>query len=782
MNEREKQQRIHRNRKRKKRNLTKLRSGKLIFIGFIFVLCFMGLLVRVVYLKYKFGGDFERRAMRQQIAGGSTDYVGVINPIRGSIYDRNKQALANSIVVYKAILDIRKLLLREEKEINTCLQTLNELLGIPMEQLKEITAADALGNPINDTQYYILAKGVSQKLATELKEKKLPDLWFEEDSRRVYLHKSLASSVIGFIRGGEAAYGLESRYNEYLTGEPGRSFRTFDGEKNVVSQQIPAKDGYSLITNLDLVMQQYAEDAVLQAGLEYNPENAFALIMNPKTAEIYAMAQYPAVDSNNPSDLAGLSSERLRQELTDLPQREQLDKLIPLWANYGVTSTFEPGSIFKPVVVAAALEENIIKPDDIFDCAGTINVRGSNIPCFNNTVHGRQNLTQVLANSCNVAMIKISEKLGRDLFFKYRTDFGFGEKTDIDLPAEADVSDPRVMYTLSQLNPVELATSSMGQGSNTTAIQAINAFSAVINGGNLMKPFLVSQIVDRQGNLVKEFLPTIQKKVISQETSDFLRKALQSVVTPTGTGHKAYIEGYSIGGKTGTGQQGRGENEKVTVSFIAYLPVEDPEIIAMMLINKPEEDIQGSTSAAPLLKEILQKLINYKAIKPSAGESTENLSLEKGSFLLKDYRGVSILETIKELNTQKLDFEIIGHGSIVTETLPTAGAAVSPGTKVFINISEGSGGASLVQTPSVLQMRPEEAVELIKQAGFIPIIVEDPVATPSPSGSPAPTASAKPSSSSSPSPSPATEKRVYEQMPGPEIKIQPGVEIKLKVR
>ncbi len=756
---------MRKRRKKKKISPERKRRAKMISIGFFIILLFVALLIRIGYLKVKYSGVYEKRAMRQQISG-SNDIVGAVNPNRGSILDRNKQTIASSIVVYNIFLDIRKLVTRKLEEQTACIESLSQMLAIPLDQLKDLIRTDAEGRAVNDTSYYILAKGIARKLAMEIQELKLPNVWLEEDSKRVYLHKNLAAGVIGFLRG-DTLWGLESKYNEYLVGEPGRVFRTFDGENNVITQQIPAKDGYSLITNLDIVIQQIAEEAVLTAGKEYTPRSSSVIVMNPYTGEIYAMAQYPSVDINVPSDINSLTDENMRLELAGLSQTEQLDKLYRVWQNYNITATFEPGSIFKPVVVAAALEEGILKPEDTFTCNGAIYVSGQRIGCHYEPGHGTQNVTQVLANSCNPAMVEIAQRLGRDLFYKYRTDFGFAERTDIDLPAEESVSSPSVMYTLSQLNISELSTSGFGQGFSNTAIQAINAFSAVINGGNLMKPYIVSQVVDRNDSLVKEFLPTVQKKVISQETSNFMRKALQSVVTPTGTGKRAQIEGYNIGGKTGTAQQGDRSLKEEVLTFIAYLPVEDPEIIAMALIDRPAFATEGgSASAAPMLKAVLQKIINYKAIKPSSGDSTENLDLESNSFVLKDYKGLKVGETIKSLNSYKLDFKIIGNGNVVTSTTPQAGAGVSPGTTIYLTVIDDDEG-ELVPVPNVIGLTAIEATEFLLQAGFVPVVDDkSPVSE---------NDEAKPEGE-------VVEKRVYEQMPGPDIKLRKGIEIKLKVK
>ncbi|MDR1532157.1 MAG: PASTA domain-containing protein [Clostridiales bacterium] len=709
-----------------------VRNIKLVAIGCVvtgFLVYFTGL---IIYTKAEYGAEYERKAIDQEYNTYSTETVIPAN--MGNINDRNNEALALSYIIYSVNLDIRQLYAQPEDVRAKTLETLNEILEMPLPELQDYLKIDALtGKLVRDTNYCIIARNVPAAKIEALKAADPRCVYIEENSKRAYPHNSLAAQTIGFIRGGNY-WGLENTYKEYLSGTPGRMFRAYNSEKGVATQKQEPQDGYTLITTLDTTIQTFAEEAVRKSFLEYNPKRSAIIVMNPKTGEVLAMAQSDSFDLNNPADLAalqwsdlqtGLDAETLSEALS---KEEQFNRLNEMWSNYAISSTFEPGSIFKPIVVAAALEENIITPEDEFVCYGSRLIGGTELECWKKKSeggHGRLDVTGALKYSCNVALMDIGEKLGKDLFYKYQREFGFGEKTGIDLPGELSVSSPSLLYPLSALRPVELATSSFGQGFNNTAIQAITAFSAVINGGSLLKPYLVSRIVDSNGNIIKENLPTIQRKVISQSTSDYMRAAMQSVVTPDGTGRRAVINGYSIGGKTGTAQQGPREKEEYVLSFIGYFPAEDPEYIALAIIDRPEVYLEGSTSTAPMLREVMENIINYKGLRPT-GEvlESETAAQALGQVMVEDYIGRDVAMVTKSLNAKKFAFELIGSGDIVTGQLPPPESMVPEGTKIMLTITN-TANTELNAVPFVVGLTLPVAVDRLKSAG-LSVYVENP--------------------------------------------------------
>ncbi len=709
---------------------------RIVFLGVSFCLLLAALSIRIGYIKYTYGASWEKKAITLQITG-KNNVESVINPNRGSILDRNRQSLAVSSTVYNVVIDVRLLVNRSAEAQERTLTTLSNVLSLPLAELQHAVSINPeTGKPVKDTNYYIIARQVMPKTVDEIKAGNVVDVIFVDDTKRNYIHGSMAAQVLGFVRG-NSPWGLEATYNKDMTGEPGRLFRMYDNDNNVVTEQIPPKQGYSVVTNIDLSIQQIAETAVKKAGDEYETINTAVLVMNPMTGEVLAMAQYPDFDLNDPMNPELITNARFRSELDALPKEKQPDKFYSVWKNFNIASTFEPGSIFKPIVVAAALEENKISLSSKFFCGAKINVNGTDIPCWNANGHGSQTLTEAMANSCNVALIQIVQMLGRDLFFKYRNDFGYGEKTGIDLPGEEEVSSPSVMYTLNALRPVELATSSMGQGFNNTPIQAINSFATVINGGNLMKPYVVSQVIDTSGNVVRQNSPQVQRKVISKETSDIMRSMLQQVVTPTGTGRRAVIQGYNIGGKTGTGQQGIRSENRYTLSFVAYLPTENPEIIALAIINEPKTYMEGSTSAAPMLRQVLLDIIKYKNIKPSGEVSPkDDLTIGETYVALENYAGKNVADATKSLNKYEFDYEMVGSGEIVKSQIPAAGAMVSASSRVYLYLAEENSG-TLAIVPNTAGLTVESAVEAIEKVGFKPkVYVEPPKATPKPKAAP----------------------------------------------
>lgn len=721
---------------------------KLYLTAFILLFLIIILDWRIAFIKIKYGDEYEKKAIEQQVKQGLDIAT---KAKRGSILDRNMQNISASNTVYNVILDVRILSKQNKKICDKTLTELNKSLDISMEKLNGYMAFDKDKKLVNDTNYLIIAKNISRKKMSDIEKKNLVGVYFEEDTMRFYTHNDLAAQTIGFIHG-DTLCGLEKTYNEDLTGTSGRIFRTYDTQNNVVSQNIPAQDGYSIVTTLDLNIQKFAQDAIDEAGEKYRAEHAAVIIMNPNTGEIIAMAQYPSFNLNNPTEISDLTSQTLRTKLEALSKEEQLNNLYNVWNNFNVSGTFESGSIFKPIVVASALDQNIITPNSTFYCGGSIDVLDRKIHCGKRSGHGTQDVTHVLSNSCNVGMIQIIQKLGKEQFYRYQKDFGYADKTSIDLPAEQSAKS--LVYTLNQLNPVELATSSMGQGFNNTPIQAINSFAAVINGGNLMKPYLVSQIIDNEGKVIKKNNPTIMRKVISQETSDFMRNALKSVVTE-GTAKSGIIEGYNIGGKTGTGEQGKRGSGMYTYSFIGYLTIEDPQYIAIALIDKPPAN--QVASAVPIVKDIFEKIIKYKQIKSSSNSP----ALFKEAFLLEDYKGKNLKATIKKLNDQSLDYDIVGSGGkIVDSQNPIAGTPVEANSKIYLYVSNQKDNDKLVQVPQLIDLSLNQAVEILNKNGFEPVII-------------------KSENDDQVSESDLT---ITEQMPTSGIKLEEGTQIKLYVQ
>jgi len=703
--------------KNKNQQLIRIRRQKLILFAMsVIMVVLMG---RIAYIKVVHGEEYEDAAKNQQ----TDDYDNVIVANRGSIVDRNNQAFAVSTRVYDLALDVRVLVQYDDAEIEKTLSGLTDIdfLGLDYNTLKTYTVKDANGVPAADTHWKVLAKKLSREQKEQIEAMGLKGVVFGADTKRSYPLGTVAADVVGFIRG-DSSWGLESEYNTVLSGVNGREYKTYDGSSSAVIQTVEAQDGSTVVTTLDYTIQQYAEQAVKKAVEDYSPNHAAVLVMNPTTGEVYAMADSPTFDPNNPSDPESVdTSEEFAQKWEGLSDEDQYNYLMDSWKNFNISYTFEPGSIFKPMVVAAALEEGVISKTDTFYCSGSKTVYDRVISCWQKSGHGTETLEQVLANSCNVAMMDIGEKLGTHLFYKYQRDFGFGEKTGIDLPGEASAS--TLLYAEDAIGPVDLATMSFGQSFNCTPIQVLSAFSAVINGGNLMQPYVVSKIIDSGGNVTYEKNPTLIRKVISEDTSDTVRQYLQSVID-VGTGSKAKIEGYAIGGKTGTAQQAIRANEEYTVTFVGFLPVDNPQIIAIAIIDKPSVYTEGSASAAPMLKGLLENIIKYVGIQKTetVNESSDS---SKSTVVLDDLTQYSTNEAIKYLTLKGLNYQVVGEGSEVTSSAPHAGTEVQEGSSIILYVTKAPGEDNTIQVPNVLGRNYDEAVGAIMNAGLSPVVEGD---------------------------------------------------------
>ena len=719
---------------KKLNNNTKIKKTMNIKIGFLsFVLMLFCLILvgRIYYIKDTYGEEYEQAAIRQQVTK-SNDIV--IPPIRGSILDRNKQPLAISTTVYNVAVD--PIMMQEidqkekEKKENgievknikeNTISILSENLGIEKDFLYDIFSI----NPeTGELKYPVRFKYIKKGISREEKEN-LQNLGavtstavvYEKDFKRTYVMDTVASNVIGFVRG-DAKWGLESKYDKEMSGIAGRSFRTYNSDSNVTSNDILAEDGSSIVTTLDYTIQQYAEQIAQKAMLDHNPEEVSIIVMNPNSGEIYAMAQGNTFNGNDPANPVALEKNpQFSEKWENMTPEERSEYLNSTWKNFAVSSTLEPGSIFKPMIVAAALEEGVISSNTTFQCNGGLQIADWYIQCHLRTGHGLLDVEGVLAQSCNVGMMELAQKLGKDKFYKYQKDFGVGELTGIDLPAESGNSST-IMYSLDKIGPTELATMSFGQSFNVTPIQILNAFCSIINGGKLMRPHIVSQIVDCKGNIIKDVQPEIIRRVISQNTSDIVRKDMESTLT-VGTGKKAYIEGYAIGGKTGTAQQGRREDYIHSISFISYYPVDNPEIISMVLIHKPAEYIDGVTSPAPYMKELMENIINYKSYEPDyLIENNNEENNQSSTAIVGDYIGGSAYDAVNDIEKKGLNYDIIGSGNTITNQVPHSGVSVDNGSTILLYVTKDEREGEIEKVPDVLNKTYDEAVSILKQSGF----------------------------------------------------------------
>ena len=670
-------------------------TRRIFCLAFLFTLTCMGFIGKVAYLKVVKGDEFEKR-VTQRAAG--IEYE--IQPLRGNIVDRNGKNLVVSAIAYDVILDPYVLLQSTKEEQETTLNTLSGELDINKKELEDIVAK------FPESKHKIVKKEISSEIGKSLQSKKLKGLWLQETFVREYPKETLASQTIGFFnKNKRGQYGIEQQYDDIMTGFTGRVFPKLQEGNIVTSESVSAQGGHTLVVTIDEVIQQYLEEALQKSAIQFKSTNAAAIAINPNTGEILAMGSYPTYNPNKYNDISELVGQEVWAALNDEQKGEKLNEV---WKNYNIHMTYEPGSTFKPVVIAAALEEGIISPQEQFYCPGFKEIAGERIRCAKRSGHGNINLEEAIAFSCNVAMMEIAQKLGSEKFISYQKDFGLGEVLGVDLPGE----EAGILHKYEQLGPVELATASFGQSFNMTPLQLITAFSATINGGKLMRPYVLSQVIDEDGNIIEENKPFLKRKVISKEVSDVIREQAESVVT-SGTGKPAAIAGYRIGGKTGTAQKLPREANEYIFSFAGYAPIENPQIAILVLFDETEIYGEGVGLAARVFKEMMEKILPYLGIQPV--ESIPGAFDE--TVQIPDFTGQDIYEVSKTLELEKLDYEPIGIGKQVKTQYPKPGVVIplESTIKLYFTSSEPE---NCVVVPDFIGMTLQEAQAQARSHGF----------------------------------------------------------------
>lgn len=608
---------IRRSRRKKPKKLLRRMHNKLYIVFGVLCILFVALIFRLMYIEYTSGEKYEKIVLSQQ------EYDSTIIPYkRGDIVDSKGTVLATSVDVYNVILDSKVLHANEEKISSTIAYLTQCFPEITADQVnQEIT-----DNP--DREYTVLAKHVSyeEKAAFEAlmngedTKDQIAGIWFEKEYTRTYPYNSLASAMIGFANATTGVIGLENQYNDTLNGTNGRSYGYLNADSNLEQTVIEPDNGYSLVTTIDTNIQSIVESAILQANEEMKQEtegqatgsnNTAVLVMDPQNGDVLAMASYPNFDLNNPKDLSAYFTE---EELAGMSDEDKMNQLNKLWQNYTISNTFEPGSTFKPFTEAMGLDSGSLRGDETYICDGSEWVSGHEIHCVNRSGHGTEDLRGALMDSCNDALMQMVRAIGPANFAKYSREYGFGQKTGIDLPGEASTAS--LIFSEEQLAQTEsnLAVSSFGQGFNVTMIQLASSFCSLINGGNIYQPHVVKKIVDGSGNTVQEISPVVTKETVSQEVSDTLRDYMYTVVSE-GAGAKAAVEGYAIGGKTGTAQKVPRGSGNYVVSFIGFAPVDDPQVVVYVVVDEPHVADQSHCSQSSYIaKNIFSQILPYMNI------------------------------------------------------------------------------------------------------------------------------------------------------------------------
>ena len=594
---------------------------KLVGVFTAIVLAFVFLAGKAVALNLVKGEEYQKQVMSQMRSGSQ-----IIHFKRGDILDTNDTVLATSERSYNVILDVAGLLETktsyQNKKINATVEALVKGFDLDESDLREILQDES------DSRYVILKKDVDYETGKDFqtkmdKSKNIVSVTLEDSYTRTYPYGTMASDVIGFTSSGNSGtIGLEAYYNNELNGTDGKKtgyLSSGSSSENVVKSPT---DGNSIVTTIDANLQAIVEKHILELNERLRDnyregegtKNTAVIMMDPNTGAILAEASYPNFDLNQPRDLSKYYTTEEQEAMTE---EERMETLNAMWRNFCVSDTFEPGSTMKPFTMAAGFETGKLTGDETYVCGGSYSYEGVAKPvsCIATDGHGTETLKQVLENSCNVGMMHIADTLGAEDFCRYQHIFGFGEYTGIDLPGEGDTSN--LLYTADNMQPIDLGTNAFGQNFNVSMTQLAAGFCSLINGGNYYEPYLVKEIRNAQGDVVETKTPVLARKTVSQETCEILKDYMLGVVEE-GSGKSAQVEGYAIGGKTGTAEKlPRSQGQNLN-SFIGYAPQENPEVMIYVVVDEPNLAQQAASYLATRLSaDIMKEAFPYLNITKS---------------------------------------------------------------------------------------------------------------------------------------------------------------------
>lgn len=695
--------------KKKEAQLKPVASKRLIAVVWVAFIIFSILILRIAYFQFVDGGRLKELASRQQTTNR------IISPNRGNIYDSTGKLLAQSAAVDTITVNPSKLKDEDDEDIS------KEKVAKGLSEIFELNYDEVYEKVTSESSVETIIKKVEQDKVDQLKEwmkdnEIASGINIDADIKRYYPYGNLASSLIGFCDTDNIGQeGLELKWNNVLSGTPGKMVTVTDAVSGLIPDKnqsyVAAENGNNITLTIDATIQSIVEKYLKQACIENDCKSGgTAIIMNPSTGDILAMATYPDYDSNNPRN----APEALKDTWDTLSSNEQLSYLYPLWRNRCVTDTYEPGSTFKIITAAVGLEEDVVDTDiaNDFSCVGHEVINGLTINCWKwQSAHGTQTLRQSLMNSCNPAMMQLGKRIGATTLYKYYEAFGLFDKTGISTSGEVN----SYFWDEEDLGPIELATMSFGQRFRITPIQLITAISSVANDGVLVQPRIVKQIENPDTGSIVTIDSTNVRQVISKETANQVMDMLESVVTD-GTGKYGQVKGYSVAGKTGTSEPDlTNKNAMYVASFVGISPVENPEVVALVTLYDPqgEDGHQGGTIAAPVVSEILSEVLPYLGV-PS-DDLTQSSSDDLETITVPDVRNKTVAEAKKAL--ESIGFTAIVSGNdtslIVTDQVPKPGTSLIKGATVNI-YSSGNEARVSVEVPNLKGMTFAQARNALK--------------------------------------------------------------------
>lgn len=644
------------------RNKTFNRRNVLIIV-IVVLLASLGLMVRLGYLMIIKSADYAKRAEDLHERERS------IKAERGTIYDRNGIAIATN----KPVCTI-SVIHSQIKDPEKVIEVLSSLLGLSEDKVRKRVEKNSSIERIKSN--------VDKEIADKIREYDLDGVMVDEDYKRYYPYESLASKVIGFTGSdNQGIIGLEVEYEKYLKGIDGTilTLTTAHGAEieNAAEDRIEPMAGKDLYTSLDVNIQKYAEQAAMKVKEAKNANNVKIIVMNPQNGEIYAMANVPEFNLNEPYVLTEAALQGAdASTLTDKQKNELLNNM---WRNACISDTYEPGSTFKIVTATAALEEGVVSLTDKFYCPGYKIVEDRKIRCHKAGGHGSETFVEGIKNSCNPVFMEIGARVGVTNMYKYFNKLGLFRKTGVDLPGEAR----SIMHKAENVGAVELATISFGQSFQITPLQLMTAASAIINGGTIITPHLGVQVKNKDGSLVKDLDYSKETGVISKQTSDTMKSLLEAVVAD-GTGKRAYLPGFRIGGKTATSEKLPRSSNKYISSFLGFAPANDPKVIALVLIDEPEGIYYGGTIAAPVISDLFKNILPYLGVEPDYTED-EIKTYNIGQIQMPDLVGKNVKEVKQILNENDYgDVYYLGEGEKIKEQFPLAGEMINRNSDLIL--------------------------------------------------------------------------------------------------
>jgi len=680
-----------------------IQTRTLLLLGVFGVLAFVLLFAKLYHWQITEHDELQSVAVRQQTLRTT------VEASRGTIYDRNGTILAMSASAEDIFLSPKEIVENDQDQ---------NLIANGLAEILNLDAADILKKmEKTNSQYEILKKKADDELADKVREfineNELRGVFLRPTSKRSYPKGTLASQVIGFANDNGGSMGLEATYNDELTGENGMVVTARDRDGRSVlyqyDQYFDAENGCDLHTTLDTTIQYYLEKGVQELEARFGTgKGATGIVMDVNTGAVLAMASLPTYDLNAPGKVyndfltSGMTEEQIEENMKDLLNKQ--------WRSKAINDTYEPGSTFKTLTLAMALEENVVDLNTGFYCGGNTTIEGQKIWCSKRTGHGQQNLTQAFANSCNPAFINIGLRVGNAKFYQYMQDFGLLEKTGIDTTGEASgFANSEIKYST-----LALACYAFGQNFNVTPVALLAAQCACVNGGYLYTPYLVEEITDQDGNVVSRHDATPIRQVISAETSALVRDIMEYEVT-TGTGKNGQVAGYRIGGKTGTADKVGGN---VIVSFVCFAPADDPQVMMLLTLDEPNKwtgtYVSGGNMVAPVASSVMGEILPYLGIEPSY-TAEELVGADK---TVPNVVGLSKDAAAERLSANGFSFRTVGSGDTVTDQTPAGGAIVPNSAEIILYLGAEKSGEKCI-VPNVVGDSAATANQKIVNAGLI---------------------------------------------------------------